>query len=70
MKLDFYADEWDEFIEHCDFTDVELQIIHYKRTTEFRNIDIAEEIGVSEKTVIRRCKRIVSKIIRYISIKK
>ena len=69
MKLDFYADEWDEFIEHCDFTNIELQIIHLKRTTEFRNIDIAEEIGCSEKTIIRRCKRIASKIIRYISIK-
>lgn len=67
--MDFYADEWNEFIENCDFTDLELKIIQYKRTTELRNIDIGEELGYSEKTIIRRCQKIQKKIIHYISTK-
>lgn len=68
-SMDFYADEWREFLENCDFTDVELQIIHLKRTTELRNIDIGQELGYSEKTIIRRCQKIQKKIIHYITTK-
>ena len=69
-SLDFYADEWNEFLANCDFTELELKIIQYKRTTDLRNIDIGQELGYCEKTIIRRCKKITDKIIRYISTKK
>lgn len=68
--LDFFADEWNDFLSHCDFTDLELKIIQYKRTTDLRNIDIGQELGYCEKTIIRKCKKIENKIIHYIATKK
>lgn len=65
MKLQFYADEWEEFIRNCGFTDAELEVVALLRRGWY-SIDIAEEINVSKRTVDRLRKRITQKITRYL----
>lgn len=61
----FFNDEWEEFIEHCGFTDDELEIVPFLRRGWYGE-DIAAELCVSRSTFKRRKKRIEQKIIRYI----
>jgi DNA-binding NarL/FixJ family response regulator len=63
--LRFFKDEWEEFIEHCDFTDDELLIIPFLRRGWY-SIDIAAELCISISTFKRRKKRIEEKILRHI----
>lgn len=66
MKYRFFVDEWELFLEHCGFSDDELEIIPFLRR-EWAIIDIAEELCISVSTLVRRKKRISEKIARYIS---
>jgi DNA-binding NarL/FixJ family response regulator len=66
LRLKFYIDEWELFLEYCGFSDDELEIIPFLRR-EWAIIDIAEELGISVSTLERRKKRISEKIARYIS---
>lgn len=68
-KLDFYPEEWDSFINNCDFTDIELDIIKLTRRG-WVIADIAAELYLSESTVKRRRKSIDRKILHYIITKK
>lgn len=63
--MNFFKDEWDDFEKNCGFTDDELEVARYLRRG-WRAIDIAAELYVSEKTIIRRKKKIKQKILRYI----
>lgn len=63
--MNFFKDEWDDFEENCGFTDDELEVVRYLRRGWYA-VDIAAELYVSEKTVVRRKKRIKQKILRYI----
>lgn len=65
MKLKFFNDEWEEFINNCGFADNELEIIPFLRRGWY-SVDIAEELNISVSTFKRRKKRIEQKIIRYI----
>lgn len=64
-KLDFYPEEWRNFIRECDFTELELNIIDLTRKGWYI-ADIAQELFVSERTVKRRRKSIADKIQHYI----
>lgn len=66
MKFKFYNDEWKLFLEHCGFTDDELEIIHFLRRG-WALVDIAAELCISVSTLTRRKRQITNKIIRYIS---
>ncbi len=63
--LKFFNDEWEEFIDHCGFTDEELEIVKFLRRGWY-SVDIAAELNISVSTFKRRKKRIEQKIIRYI----
>ena len=66
MKFKFFNDEWEEFLEHCGFSDDELEIIQFLRR-EWALADIAAELCISLSTLIRKKNRITQKIARYIS---
>lgn len=66
MKFKFFKDEWELFLEHCGFSDDELEIITFLRR-EWALVDIAAELCISYSTLERRKKRITQKITRYIS---
>ena len=63
----FFADEWDEFIRNCDFTDSELDVIKLLRRG-WAEEDIASELYTSRSTIKRRKRSIVNKIKRYLLI--
>lgn len=63
--MKFFADEWEIFIEHCGFTDNELEIIKFLRRGWYA-IDIAEELNICKRTVEYRKKSIKNKITRYL----
>lgn len=67
MKLQFFKDEWDDFVENCGFTDDELEIVTYLRRG-WSGVDIAEELHISHATLKRRRTRIAQKITRYLLI--
>ena len=66
MKLDFYNDEWELIINNCGFTDDELEIVKFLRRG-WAQADIAAEVCISRRTLVRRKKSITKKIIHYIS---
>lgn len=66
MKLDFTKFEWEEFIQNCEFTDDELEVIPLIRRG-WALVDIAYELCISESTLKRRKRKIEYKIIRRIS---
>lgn len=66
MKMNFFNDEWDEFVENCGFTDEEYEVVVLLRRGWYL-IDIAEELNISLSTAARRRKRVGQKIIRYIA---
>ena len=63
--MNFYADEWREFIANCDFTDEESKVVALLRRGWY-SVDIAEELGMGKRTVDRHRSRIIKKIKRYI----
>lgn len=63
--MNFFKDEWDDFVENCGFTDDELEIVAFLRRG-WASIDIAEELNVSHSTLKRRRTRIGNKIKRYL----
>ena len=65
MSMRFYNDEWETFIEHCGFTDDELEVIAYLRRGWYA-VDIAAEINTCQRTVERRKRSIRNKIARYL----
>ena len=66
MKLNGFLEiEWKEFTENCAFTDDELEIIPYLKRGLYL-YSIAQRLNVSEKTVQRRKKSIVTKMIKYL----
>ena len=67
MKNTFLKCEWEEFIENCDFTDDELEILPLIRRG-WSQIDIATELCISNSTLKRRIKSIKNKITKYILI--
>lgn len=66
-KLDFNKKEWEEFLKNIDFTDVEIKIITFLRRG-WRQVDIAQELFLCEKTINRYCKKIKNKIVFYIAL--
>lgn len=66
MKIEFYPEEWKEFIDNCDFTDQELKVIELIRRGWFVP-DIAAELYISDSTVKRLRKKIANKILHYIA---
>ena len=67
MKNTFLKSEWEEFIENCDFTDDELEILPFIRRG-WAQVDIAAELCISHSTLKRRLKNINNKITKYILI--
>ena len=65
MKFKFFKDEWELFLEHCGFSDDELEIIPFLRR-EWALVDIAAELCISYSTLERRKKSITQKITRNI----
>ena len=59
-----FADEWEELLSACDFTDEERAIIALLRRGWY-GVDIAEEIGISHRTEKRRIRSITAKIKHY-----
>lgn len=64
MACRFYAEDWDEFVANCGFSDNELEIIPFLRRG-WAQADIAAELCISPSTLKRRVKRIKLKIINY-----
>ena len=65
MRIDFLPSEWNAFIEHCFFTDRELEIIQLHRRG-WAIVDIAAELDISSRTVDRDIVSIKDKIVDYI----
>ena len=66
MKLDFDKSEWQDFIDNCEFTDNELEVLPLIRRG-WALVDIAYELCISESTLKRRKRKIEYKIVRHIS---
>lgn len=62
--MNFFADEWEDFIHNCGFTDSENAIISLIRRGWY-GADIAAELNLSLSTVNLRKRRIRQKILRY-----
>lgn len=63
--MNFYYDEWEQFVKYCGFTDIEQEIVKYLRRGWYE-VDIAAELNMSHSTVTRKKKKIKNKILRYI----
>lgn len=64
-RLDYYKEQWQEFIDNIDFTDEELAVIDLARKGWYQE-DIAAELHTSRRTVARRYTSIVNKIVHYV----
>ena len=64
-RLDYYKEQWQEFIDNIDFTDEELAIINLARKGWYQE-DIAAELHTSRRTVARRYTSIDNKIVHYV----
>jgi DNA-binding NarL/FixJ family response regulator len=63
--MNFFNDEWELFIKHCGFTDIELDIVQLLRRGWYE-VDIAAELNMSPSTVTRKKRSIKRKIIHFI----
>lgn len=61
----YYADQWKVFIEHCGFTDAEMEVIALLQRGWY-GADIAAELNISLSTVKRRKAGIKNRIKRYL----
>lgn len=64
-RLDFNKREYDYFIEYCNFTDRQKQILDLRRKGK-SIVAISLELYLSERTVNREIKRIKHKIYKVI----
>jgi len=64
-RLDFNKNEYDYFIEYCNFTDRQKQILDLRRKGK-SIVAISLELYLSERTVNREIKRIKHKIYKVI----
>jgi DNA-binding NarL/FixJ family response regulator len=64
MKLDFAKKEFDDYVENCGFTDEEIKLLTLKRRG-LKVVEIATDMDYCEKSIIRKTKRIICKIIKY-----
>lgn len=64
-RLDFNKSEYDYFIEYCNFTDRQKQILDLRRKGK-SIVAISLELYLSERTVNREIKRIKHKIYKVI----
>ena len=65
MKLEFYADEWQDFVLNCGFTDEEMPIVELLRQ-EKSDIYIYTTLYISKSVYYRKKKRIKKKILHRI----
>lgn len=64
MKIcDFTVPELDRFRELCNFTDMELKYFNL-RSRDKSNVQIAQELNVSESTVSVLARKVKRKIIK------
>ena len=64
-KLDFNKAEYEYFIENCNFTERQKEIIDLRRKGK-SIIEISLEINISERTINREIKTIKHKIYKII----
>lgn len=64
-KLDFNKNEYDYFIEYCNFTDRQKEILDLRRKGK-SIVAISMETYLSERTINREIKRIKHKIFKVI----
>ena len=64
-KLDFNKSEYEFFMENCNFTDRQKEILDLRRKG-FSILSISCKIFVSERTVNREIKKIKNKILKVI----
>lgn len=64
-KLDFNKNEYDYFIEYCNFTDRQKEILDLRRKGK-TIIEITFLVNTSEATVFRELKKIKKKILKVI----
>ena len=62
-NFDFSSAEYERIFDKCVFSDVEYKIIYLKRRG-YSNIQIAQELNVSNATLSRYIRKIANKIIR------
>ena len=66
MKLKFEKFEWLLFLENCDFTEDELEIIEGIRKG-FTDVYMSQKLSMSTASISRRKEKIYNKIIRFVS---
>lgn len=64
-RLDFNKSEYEYFIENCNFTDRQLEILNLRRRGK-TIIEISFTTHLSERTINREIKRIKNKILKEI----
>ena len=64
-KLDFNKFEYEYFIENCNFTERQLEILNLRRKGK-SIITISLETYLSERTINREIRRIKNKILKVI----
>lgn len=64
-KLDFNKYEYDYFVEYCNFTDRQLEILNLRRKGK-SYIEISLELHICETTIANEIKRIKNKILKVI----
>lgn len=64
-RLDFNKNEYDYFIEYCNFTDRQKEILDLRRKGK-TIIEITFLVNTSEATVFRELKKIKKKILKVI----
>lgn len=67
-KLDFNKSEYEYFLENCNFTRRQLQLLNLRRQG-YSIIEISLRVHLSESTVKRELKEIKRKIIKAIRLK-
>ncbi len=63
MRFDFTQAEYEWFVQRAGFTDDELSVLHLKRRGWY-NLQVADELNISERTVKRRVCAIKAKIMK------
>ena len=64
-RLDFNKSEYEYFIENCNFTDRQIEILNMRRKG-LSIIQISMELFISERTINREIKSIKNKILKEI----
>lgn len=64
-NLDFNKYEYDYFVEYCNFTDRQKEILDLRRSGK-SYIEISYKLHIGETTIAREIKRIKNKILKVI----